>query len=82
MKDNSPTTPSPTHDHSTDSKKAFDKIQHLDIKKLNVIVIEGIYLNTCTMNFQMFKLVLEKAEESDIKLPTSAGSSKKQESSR
>ena len=31
------------------------------------------------MNFQMFKLVLEKAEELEIKLPTSAGSSKKQE---
>ena len=29
------------------------------------------------MNFQMFKLVLEKAEEPEIKLPTSAGSSKK-----
>ena len=26
------------------------------------------------MNFQMFKLVLEKAEEPEIKLPTSAGS--------
>ena len=35
-----------------------------------------------TMNFHMFKLVLEKAEEPEIKLPTSAGSSKKQESSR
>ena len=34
------------------------------------------------MNFQTFKLVLEKAEEPVIKLPTSAGSSKKQESSR
>ena len=30
----------------------------------------------------MSKLVLEKAEEPEIKLPTSAGSSKKQESSR
>ena len=30
----------------------------------------------------MFKLVFEKAEEPEIKLPTSAGSSKKQESSR
>ena len=30
----------------------------------------------------MFKLVLEKAEEQEIKFPTSAGSSKKQESSR
>ena len=34
------------------------------------------------MNFQMFKLVLEKAEEPEIKLPTSAGSWKKQESFR
>ena len=44
------------------------------------------------MNFQMFKLHLEKAEEPEIKLPTSfgiektngwsSGSSKKQESSR
>ena len=34
------------------------------------------------MNFLMFKLVLEKAEEPEIKLPTSAGSWKKQESSR
>ena len=30
----------------------------------------------------MFKLVLEKAEEPEIKLPTSSGSWKKQESSR
>ena len=30
----------------------------------------------------MFKLVLEKAEEPEIKLPTSTGSSKKQENSR
>ena len=33
------------------------------------------------MNFQMFKLDLEKVEEPDIKLPTFAGSSKNQESS-
>ena len=37
------------------------------------------YMN---MNFQMFKLDLEKAEEPEIKLPTSAGSLKKQESFR
>ena len=30
------------------------------------------------MNFQLFKLDLEKEEEPDIKLPTSVGSSKKQ----
>ena len=34
------------------------------------------------VNFQMFKLVLEKAEEPEIKLTTSAGSLKKQENSR
>ena len=34
------------------------------------------------MNFQMFKLVLEKAEETEIKLAKSARSWKKQESSR
>ena len=34
------------------------------------------------MNFQMFKLVFEKAEEPEIKLPTYAGSWKNQESSK
>ena len=34
------------------------------------------------VNFQMFKLDLEKAEEPEIKLPTSVESHKKQESSR
>ena len=34
------------------------------------------------MNFQIFKLDLEKAEEPEIKLPTYDGSLKKQESSR
>ena len=34
------------------------------------------------MNFQIFKLVLEKAEEPEIKLATSVGSQRKQESSR
>ena len=33
-------------------------------------------------NFQMYKLDLEKSEESEIKLPTSTGSSKMQESFR
>ena len=35
-----------------------------------------------TVSIQMFKLNLEKAEEQEIKLPTSIGSLKKQESSR
>ena len=40
------------------------------------------FSNTWTVNFQMFKLVLEKAEEPEINLRTSAGSWKKHESSR
>ena len=40
------------------------------------------FSNMWTVNFLMFKLVLEKVEEPEIKLPTSAGSWKKQESSR
>ena len=38
--------------------------------------------STCTENFQMFKLDLEKAEEPEIKLPTFVGSLKKQKSFR
>ena len=38
--------------------------------------------STCMVNLQMFKLDLEKAEEPQIKLLTSTGSLKKQESSR
>ena len=37
------------------------------------------FSNTWTMNFQVFKLVLEKAEEPEIKLPTSFESLRKQE---
>ena len=50
--------------------------------KVMLKILQAGFSNTWTMNFQMFKLVLEKAEEWGIKLPTSARSSKKQESSR
>ena len=40
------------------------------------------FSNIWTVNFQTFKLVLEKVEEPEIKLPTSAGLLKQQESSR
>ena len=38
-----------------------------------------VFYRTQTENFQIYKLDLEKAEEPEIKLPTSSGSSKKQE---
>ena len=40
------------------------------------------FISSWAMNFQIFKLDLEKAEEPEIKLPTAAGPLKKQESSR
>ena len=45
-------------------------------------ILQGRLQSMWTVNFQMFKLDLEKAEESQMKLPVSAGSLKKQESSR
>ena len=51
--------------------------------KLGMWILLKLGFNrTWTKSFQMFKLDLEKAEEPEIKLPTSTGSSKKQESSR
>ena len=38
--------------------------------------------STWIMNFQIFKLELEKADEAEIKLLTSTGSQEKQENSR
>ena len=35
-------------------------------------ILQANFNSTWTMNFQMFKMVLEKAEEPEIKLPTSA----------
>ena len=45
-------------------------------------MLKILQASTYTENFQIFKLDLEKAEEPEIKLLTSVGSLKKQESSR
>ena len=50
-------------------------------KVMLTILLPG-FNSTRTMNFQMFKLDLEKAEKPVIKLPTSVGLSKKQDGSR
>ena len=53
----------------------------VDMMVISIIMVSKLGFNcTWTKNFQMFKLVLEKAEEPEIKLPTSTGSWKKQES--
>ena len=50
--------------------------------KVMLKIIQARIQQYVTVNFQMFKLDLEKAEEPEIKLPTSVAPSKKQESFR
>ena len=50
--------------------------------KVMLKILQARLQQYVTVNFQMFELDLEKAEEQEIKLTTSAVSSKKQESSR
>ena len=50
--------------------------------KVMLKILQARLQQYVTVNSLMFKLVLEKAEEPEIKLPTFAGSWKKQESSR
>ena len=74
----------------SNSKKGNDKecsnyrtialISHAS--KVMLKILQARLQQYVTVNFLMFKLVLEKAEEPEIELPTSAGSWKKQESSR
>ena len=54
----------------------------LHTSKFMLKILQARFQQDMNQNFQMFKLVLEKAEEPEIKLPTSTGWCKKQESSR
>ena len=62
--------------------KLLHNCTHSHASKVMLKFSKPGFSNTWTMKFQMFKLVLEKAEEPEIKLPTSVGSLKEQESSR
>ena len=53
----------------------------LQASKVMLKILQARLQQYVNSEFQMLKVVLEKAEEPDIKLPTSAGSLKKQESS-
>ena len=52
------------------------------ISHASKVTLKPGFKSTWTMNFQIFKLDLEKAEEPEIKISISDGSYKKQESSR
>ena len=77
--------------HSKSQRKAMPKnvqtttqlhSSHMLAKKFSKFSKLAFNNSTWTQNLQMLKLDLVKAEEPEIKLPTSAGSSKKQENSR
>ena len=55
---------------------------HESTSKVMLKILQARLQFYVTINFQMFKLDLEKAEEPEIKLPISFGSSKMQENSR
>ena len=74
--------PIPKKDNAKECQNAVQlHSSHKLVKKCSKFSTPG-FSNIWTVNFQMFKLVLEKAEEPEIKLLTTAGSLKKQESSR
>ena len=52
------------------------------VSKVMLKILQARLQQYVTVNSQMFQVVLEKAKEPKIKLPTSAGPWKKQESSR
>ena len=52
------------------------------LNKVMLKILKARLQNMWTMNFQMFKLVLEKAEGPEVKWPTYPGSLKKHEKSR
>ena len=62
--------------------KLLPNCTHSHTNKVLLKILQARLQSMWTMNFQMFKLDLENAEEPEIKLSTSTGSSKKQESSR
>ena len=55
---------------------------HESTSKVMLKILQARLQFYVTINFQMFKLDLEKAEEPEIKLPISVELQKKQESSR
>ena len=64
----------------TNRFKGLDLIECLRNNGQRFMALSKLSFNSLwTENFQLFKLDLEKAEESKIKLPTSAGSLEKQE---
>ena len=74
--------PIPKKDNSKECSNYHTIALISHVSKVMLKILHARLQQYMTVKFQMFQLVLEKAEESEIKLPTSTGSWKKQESSR
>ena len=74
--------PIPKKDNAKECSNYHTIALILHASEVMLKILQASFNSMWTMNFQMFKLDLEKAEEPEIKLPTSVGSLKKQESSR
>ena len=72
--------PIPKKGHAKECSNYLTTALILHASKLMLKILEARLLQY--VNFQMLKLDFEKTEEPEIKLPTSFGSLKKQESSR
>ena len=74
--------PIPKKDNAKECSNYCTIVLILHTSKVMVKILQARLQQYVNREHLMFKLVLEKAEEPEIKLPTSAGSWKKQESSR
>ena len=72
--------PKKSNDKECSNYRKIALISHAS--KVMLKILQAMLQQYVNRDFQMLKLVLEKAEEPEIKLSTSAGSWKKQESSR
>ena len=72
--------PKERHAKECSNYRTIELISHAS--KVVLKILQAGFTSMWTMIFQMFKLDLEKAEEPEIKLPTSMGSSKRQEDIR
>ena len=66
--------PIPKEDNAKECSKYCTIALIWHASKVMLKISKSGFNSTQTENFQMFKLDLEKAEEPEIKLPTSAGS--------
>ena len=74
--------PVPNKGNAKESSNYYTTAIILHISKIMSKYFKRGFSSMWTKNFQIYKMDLEKAEEPEIKMPTSVGSERKQENSR